>query len=152
VPTYLVERYWPGVTSELLLQALTRGRQVMEVMSSEGMGLRHVTSILIPSEEVVFSVYDGPSAAAVRQLNQRARIPASRIVDAIEVTGGQAGLVRRSCATSQGLRLSTGRIAQRHADSGAAYDCNEEAIFETACRKSVRRGRQVRGESSYGRR
>lgn len=90
MPTYLVERYWPGVTSELLLEALERGRQVMEVVSSEGMGLRHVTSILIPSEEVVFSVYDGPSAAAVRQLNELAGIPVSRIVDAIEVAGGQA--------------------------------------------------------------
>ena len=144
----------------------------MEVMSSEGMGLRHVTSILIPSEEVVFSVYDGPSAAAVRQLHERARIPASRIVDAIQATGGQAGLVRRSCATRQGLRVSIGIIAERHADSGATDDCNEEVIFETACRKEYAPRQavvihvvatyahimaegsyvQVRGESSYGRR
>ncbi|WP_300611793.1 nickel-binding protein [Trebonia sp.] len=85
MPTYLVERYWPGVTSELILQALNRGRRVMEQMSIEGTCVREVTTILIPGEEVVFSVYEGPSAAAVRQLNERADVVVSRIVEAIEI-------------------------------------------------------------------
>ena len=88
MPTYLVERYWPGVTSELLLDALNRGRRAMEQMSAEGTRVRDITSILIPAEEVVFSVYEGPSAAAIRQLNDRAGIPVSRIVEAIAITHG----------------------------------------------------------------
>jgi hypothetical protein len=90
VPTYLVERYWPGVTRELLLEALGRARRVMDEMSPGGMRIREVSCTLIPSEEVVFSVYEGPSAHAVRQLNERAGIPVSRIVEAVSVTGGQA--------------------------------------------------------------
>ncbi len=86
MPTYLVERYWPGVTIERLLQALQRGRRVMEQMRGEGTQLRDISCTLIPAEEVVFSVYDAPSAAAVRQLNERAAIPVSRIVEAITVT------------------------------------------------------------------
>jgi hypothetical protein len=86
VPTYLVERYWPGVTSELLLEALSRGRRVMEQMNGEGTLVRDISCTLIPGEEVVFSVYAGPSAAAVRALNERAGIPVSRIVEAIAVT------------------------------------------------------------------
>jgi hypothetical protein len=86
VPTYLVERYWPGVTSELLLEALNRGQRVMEQMSREGTPVRDISSTLIPSEEVVFSVYEGPSPDAVRQLNERAGIPVSRIVEAIVIT------------------------------------------------------------------
>jgi Protein of unknown function (DUF4242) len=86
VPTYLVERYWPGVTSELLLEALDRDRRVMAEMRAGGMFVRAVSCILIPGEEVVFSIYEGPSAAAVRRLNERARIPVSRIVEAIAVT------------------------------------------------------------------
>ena len=86
MPTYLVERYWPGVTSELLLEALNRGRRVMGRMSAEGTDVRDVICILIPGEEVVFSMYEGPSAAAVRQLNERADIPVSRIVEAIAMT------------------------------------------------------------------
>ena len=84
---YLVERYWPGVTSELLLEALNGGRQMMEQMCSEGTSVHHVISLIVPDEEVVFSVYEGPSAATVRQLNECAGIPVSRIVSAITVTG-----------------------------------------------------------------
>ena len=89
MPTYLVERYWPGVTSELLLEALDRGRRVMEQMSAEGTRVRDLSCILIPGEEVVFSVYEGRSAATVRQLNERAGIRASRIVEVILVTQGR---------------------------------------------------------------
>jgi hypothetical protein len=90
VPTYLVERYWPGVTSEMLLEALSRGRRVIEQMSAEGTRVRDITSVLIPREEFVFSVYEGPSAEAVRQLNERADIRVSRIVEAIWVWGSRA--------------------------------------------------------------
>ena len=86
MPTYLVERYWPGVTSERLLEALERGRRVMEQMSSEGTCVHRISCTFIPGEEVVFSVYEGPSAAAVRQLSERAGIPVSRIVEAIAIT------------------------------------------------------------------
>jgi Protein of unknown function (DUF4242) len=86
VPTYLVERYWPGVTSELLLDALDRGQRVIEEMSVEGTLIRSISCTLIPGEEVVFSLYEGPSVGAVRQLNERAGIPVSRIVEAIELT------------------------------------------------------------------
>ena len=92
MPTYLVERYWPGVTSELLLKALERSRRVMAEMNAEGARVRDVSCTLIPGEEVVFSVYEGPSAAVVRQLNERASIPVSRIVEAIAVTGEQSGV------------------------------------------------------------
>lgn len=88
---YLVERYWPGVTSALLLEALNRGRRVMEQMNAEGTPVSDVTTILIPAEEVVFSVYEGPSAVAVRQFNDRAGIPVSRIVEAVSVTASQLG-------------------------------------------------------------
>ena len=88
MPTYLVERYWPGVTSERLFEALERGRRVLEEMSNEGTRVCEISCTLIPGEEVVFSLYEGPSAVAVQQLNERASIPFSRIVEAIAVTEG----------------------------------------------------------------
>jgi Protein of unknown function (DUF4242) len=91
VPTYLVERYWPGVTSELLLEAIDRSRAVIEQMSAEGTCVRDLSSVLLPGEEVVFSVYEGPSVEAVRQLNERAGIRVSRIVDAIWVSAERPG-------------------------------------------------------------
>jgi hypothetical protein len=35
VSTYLVERYWPGVINELLLEALRRGRRVIAETSGD---------------------------------------------------------------------------------------------------------------------
>ena len=89
MPTYLVERYWPGVTNGLLLKALKRGRRVMEEMGVEGTPVRGISCTLIPGEEVVFSVYEGPSANVVQQLNERAGIPFSRIVEAIDLSEDQ---------------------------------------------------------------
>jgi hypothetical protein len=88
VPTFLVERYWPGVTAERLLDALERSRRQMERMSAEGTLIRDISCTLIPSEEVVFSVYEGPSAAAVARLNERAGIPVSRIVEVVVIAAG----------------------------------------------------------------
>ena len=87
---YLVERYWPGVTCELLRDALSRGRQV-EQLSTEETPVHHVISILIPDEEVVFSLYEGQSTFAVRQHNERSAIPVSRIVAAITMESGEMG-------------------------------------------------------------
>ena len=86
MPTFLVERYWPGVTFELILEAIDRSRLVMAEMSAEGAGVHDISCTFLPGEEVVFAVYEGPSAAAVRRLNERAGIPVSRIVEAIVVT------------------------------------------------------------------
>jgi len=48
VPTYLVERYWSGVTSERLLEALNRSGRVIEQMSAEGTHVRDIITVLIP--------------------------------------------------------------------------------------------------------
>jgi hypothetical protein len=89
VPTYLVERYWPGVTIDQLIKAIDRGRRMMERMNGEGTSIHGISCILIPAEEVVFSLYQGPSEVAVRRLNDRAGIPISRIVEAIVLTEDQ---------------------------------------------------------------
>jgi hypothetical protein len=86
----LVERHWPGVTSERLLEALQRGRRVMKQMRGEGTRVRDISGTLLQGEEVVFSVHEGPSVVAVRQLRKQAGIPVSRIVEAITVPGDQA--------------------------------------------------------------
>ena len=84
---YLVERYWPGVTSGRILEALAREHRVMEELGAEGTPVRDISCTPIPGEEVVFSVYEAPSAATVQQLNERAGIPFSRIVKAVVVRG-----------------------------------------------------------------
>ncbi len=47
--------------------------------------LRHVHSVLIPSEEVVFSVFLAASAADVESANRLADAPFDRVVEAVAV-------------------------------------------------------------------
>src|SRR5215469_10813850 len=92
MPTYLIEHYWPGVTIELLREALDRGQRVMQEMCVEAKHARDTSCMLNPGEEVVFSMHEGPSAAAVRQVNEHIGVLVSRIVEAITVTGYVADL------------------------------------------------------------
>jgi len=85
VPTFLVEQYWPGAKIERLLDALERSPDDGADRQRRNTP-RHIGSIFIPDEEVVLSLYEAPSAAAVGELNERASIPVSRIVEAIVVT------------------------------------------------------------------
>ena len=78
--TYLVERYWPGVTEAALAQALERA-----IAGSGDKRLYHVHSVLIPSEEVVFSVFQAASAADVESANRLADAPFERVVEAVAV-------------------------------------------------------------------
>jgi hypothetical protein len=64
---------------------------VMEQMHMEGTPVRAITSIVIPAEEVMFSVYEGPSAAADGPSAQRlCRYPGRRIVEPLPVAADQA--------------------------------------------------------------
>jgi Nickel responsive protein SCO4226-like len=85
LPIYLVERYWPGVTNRQLVEAFHRTREVIKQFKGEGTPVRDIGSTFIPGEEVVFSLYEGPSATVIQQFNERAGIPFSRIVEAILV-------------------------------------------------------------------
>jgi hypothetical protein len=83
--TFLVERYWPDVTSEVLAAALERGRRVQLEMASEGRYVSHLRTTLISGDEAVFSLFEATSAEDVAELNRRAAIPFDRIVEAVAI-------------------------------------------------------------------
>ena len=78
-PTFLVERYWPGVDESLLRDALPRLDLAALEMAEEGMPVSHVGSLLVPEDQVVFSVIRAPSEEQVREVNDRAHLPVDRI-------------------------------------------------------------------------
>lgn len=81
--TYLVERYWPDVDLATLLDALPRLEAAARAMSAEGAVVEHVGSILMPVDQVVFSLFAAEDEALVRELNARADLPAHRVSSAI---------------------------------------------------------------------
>jgi hypothetical protein len=52
-------------------------------MTAAGSPVAHVGSILMPVDQVVFSLIAATDAALVRELNERADLPVDRIAEAI---------------------------------------------------------------------
>ncbi len=75
---YLAECLWPGVTEDALAEADERARESARTASVDYLG-----SMLMPEDEVVFFVFRGPSAGAVRTVAASAQIPFERIVESV---------------------------------------------------------------------
>lgn len=81
--TFLVERYWPDVDESTARAVVTRLERAASAMTAEGMTVRHVVSILMPGDQVVFSLIQAADETVARQLNDRAELPLDRIAAAI---------------------------------------------------------------------
>src|SRR4029077_7127658 len=81
--TWLVERYWPGVDLPRLREVLPRLDEAAKALTAEGSPVEHLGSILMPVDQVVFSLVVAADEALVRRLNERADLPADRIAAAI---------------------------------------------------------------------
>ena len=81
--TFLVERYWPGVDESTARQVVASLEGAALVMTAEGTPVEHVGSILMPADQVVFSLIAADDEAAVRQVNERAAVRVDRIAAAI---------------------------------------------------------------------
>ena len=68
---FLVERYWPGVDEARLQAELPKLDAAARRMTAEGVAVEHVGTILMPVDQVVFTLIAATSEADVRELNER---------------------------------------------------------------------------------
>jgi hypothetical protein len=73
---FLVERYWPGVTTSDVRVVDVRLTELSDAEAT------FVASTLIPSDEVVFFEFRAVNGAAVLDLARRAGLPCDRLVSA----------------------------------------------------------------------
>lgn len=83
-----MERYWPGVDLALVHDVVARIEATARAMTAEGTPVEHVGSILMPADQVVFSLVAAADESLVRRLNERAELPADRIGAAIALPPG----------------------------------------------------------------
>ena len=81
--TFLVERYWPGIDEAGARAVVARLEARARDMSAEGEDIGHVGSILMPADEVVFSLITARDEAMARDLNVRADARIDRIAAAV---------------------------------------------------------------------
>ncbi len=83
---YLVESFWPGVTTAGAHAAARRLRSAA-TRSGQAAPVRHLGSGLIPDDEVVWSMVEAGSPDAVIAVTMRAGYPVDRISETIVVGG-----------------------------------------------------------------
>ena len=76
MPSYFVEIYAPGESDVADLAARAR--------TAAGDEVRYIRSVFVPEDETCFHLFEGPSAEAVKELSERARLEAARVVEAFE--------------------------------------------------------------------
>lgn len=88
VATFLVERYWPGVTVETFAEITRLVDVSVERLREDGAAIRTVASTLVLADEAAYWVVDASSVDVVTLAFARAGVPVERIVEAVDVRPG----------------------------------------------------------------
>jgi hypothetical protein len=83
--TYMAECFWPGVSEQQVADAGARARRAALAIRSEGALARYIGSILVPSDEIAFCLFEAASLEVAGDLGRRAAIPFERILEIIRV-------------------------------------------------------------------
>ncbi len=83
---YMVERSLPGITMEQLAAAQKAAIETSQQSTSEGTPVRYIRSTYVPEEAHCMCLFEANDPDAVKQVNERAQIPFTRIVEAMDLT------------------------------------------------------------------
>lgn len=83
---YMVERDLPGITHEQLAGAQRAAIESAQKATSTGRPVRYIRSTFVPGEARCMCLFEAASADAVRDVNEAAGLPFTRIVDALDLT------------------------------------------------------------------
>ncbi len=83
---YVVKRDLPGITPEALMSAGFRAKTCCAEMTQEGQPVRWIRSFFLPETAQTHCYFEAPSPDAVKEANERARIPFTQIIEVMELT------------------------------------------------------------------
>jgi hypothetical protein len=83
---FMVERELPGVTLEQLAAAQRAAIETSTRFTGEGKNVRYIRSTWVPGDACVMCLFEADSADRVREVNEAAKIPVTRIVEAMDLT------------------------------------------------------------------
>ena len=86
MPTFVVKRQLPGITADGVHGAGVRVKSCVSEMQDEGQDVQWLRSFFLPEAEQTHCYFEGPSAEAIRDLNERAQIPFLEISEVLEMT------------------------------------------------------------------
>jgi len=82
---FMVERNLKGISMDALAGAQRAAILQSGRMTAEGTPIRYIRSTFAPEDGRCFCLFEGTSAADVKKLNDDAKIPYSRVVEALDL-------------------------------------------------------------------
>lgn len=86
MPVYMADRNLPGITMGDLAGAQKAAIETGLQMTKDGRPVRYIRSTFVPGDSRVMCLFEAPNAENVRELNETAKIPFTRIVEAEDLT------------------------------------------------------------------
>lgn len=89
---YMVERNLPGITMDQLAAAQKAAIETSQRFSAEGKPVRYIRSTFVPEDAHCMCLFEAENPGLVKDVNEAARIPFSRISEALDLTPTPAAL------------------------------------------------------------
>jgi len=86
MPVYMVERDLPGIKMEQLAAAQKAAIQAGKEITAEGRQVRYIRSTFVPGENKCMCLFEAANPENVREANERANVPFTKIVRALDLT------------------------------------------------------------------
>ncbi len=83
---YMVDRNLPGITMEQLAAAQKAAIETGKRLTAAGKRVRYIRSTFVPSEAHCMCLFEASNPEVVKQLNDEAKIPYTRVVEADDLT------------------------------------------------------------------
>lgn len=83
---YMVDRELPGVTMDQLGAAQKAAIETGQKFTAEGKNVRYIRTTFVPGEAHCMCLFEADNADLVREVNEAAQIPFTRIVEAMDLT------------------------------------------------------------------
>ncbi len=86
MPVYMVDRHLPGVTKEQLVKAQRAAIETGQQFTAQGKPVRYIRSMFVPGESRCMCLFEAQNPELVKEVNEAAKIPFSRIAEAEDLT------------------------------------------------------------------
>ena len=83
---YMVERDLPGVTMDQLAAAQRAAIETGQQFTAAGKNVRYIRTTFVPNEAHCMCLFEAENADLVREVNETAKIPFTRIIEALDLT------------------------------------------------------------------
>jgi len=86
MPVYMVDRELPGIKMEQLAAAQKAAIELGQKMTKQGKPVRYIRSAFVPGEAHCMCFFEATHPELVKELNDTAKIPYKKIVEAMDLT------------------------------------------------------------------